>query len=199
MTHTQFLKRAVGCNFHSSNIMTRGELGVRPLITDVNIRVTTYIKNILERQDATVYSALEFERDNEVEPNYLRYANKFNATADDVIFTKPKRKIKIMFQNDYDRYWKVKMMESPKAISYCKFKHTASLEKYMYTIKNVRQNCLNVPQTIEPQSSYGNRKALETKIAMTREKMLYMYWWNWKWTSLCCKMSLVFKWEKRII
>ena len=60
MTHTQFLKRAVGCNFHSSNIMTRGELGVRPLLTDVNIRVTTYIKNILERQDATVYSALEF-------------------------------------------------------------------------------------------------------------------------------------------
>ena len=75
MTHTQFLKRAVGCNFHSSNIMTRGELGVRPLLTDVNIRVTTYIKNILERQDATVYSALEFERDNEVEPNFFRYAN----------------------------------------------------------------------------------------------------------------------------
>ena len=138
MTHTQFLKRAVGCNFHSSNIMTRGELGVRPLVTDVNIRVTTYIKNILERQDATVYSALEFERDNEVEPNFFRYANKFNATADDIIFTKPKRKIKIMFQNDYDRYWKVKIMESPKAISYCKFKHNASLEKYMYTIKNVR-------------------------------------------------------------
>ena len=76
--------------------MTRGELGVRPLT-----RVTTYIKNILERQDATVYSALEFERDNEVEPNFFRYANKFNATADDILFTKPKRKIKIMFQNEY--------------------------------------------------------------------------------------------------
>ena len=57
---------------------------------------------------------------------------------DDIIFRKPKRKIKIMFQNDYDRYWKAKIMESPKAISYCKFKYNASLEKYMYTIKNVR-------------------------------------------------------------
>ena len=35
-----------------------------------------------------------------------------------------------------DRYWKVKIMESPKVISYCKFKHNASLEKYI--IKNVR-------------------------------------------------------------
>ena len=54
------------------------------------------------------------------------------------MFTENKRKIKIMFQNDYDRYWKVKIMECPKAISYCKFKHNASLEKYLYKIKNVR-------------------------------------------------------------
>ena len=32
MMHTQFLKRAIGCNFQSSNIMTRAELGVRPLL-----------------------------------------------------------------------------------------------------------------------------------------------------------------------
>ena len=36
------------------------------------------------------------------------------------------------------RHWQVKIMESPKAISYCKFKYNVSLEKYMYTIKNVR-------------------------------------------------------------
>ena len=116
---------------------------MRPLLTDVNIRVTTYIKNILERQDATVNSALEFERDNKVEPNFFRYANKFNATADDIIFTKPKRKIKRMFQSDYDRYWKVKIMESPKAILYCKFKRNASLEKYIHNQKCQTQNCLN--------------------------------------------------------
>ena len=104
--------------------MTRGELAMR--------------KNILERQDATVYSSLEFERENEVEPNFFQYANKFNVTTDDNIFTENKRKIKIMFQNDYDRYWKVKIMESPKVISYCKFKHKASLEKYQDKIKNVR-------------------------------------------------------------
>ena len=62
MTHTQFLKSLIGCTFHTSNIMTRAELGVRPLLVDVNIRVTTYIKSILERPDATVNSALEFER-----------------------------------------------------------------------------------------------------------------------------------------
>ena len=118
--------------------MTRGELGVRPLLIDVKIRVITYIKNILERQNATVYSALEFERNNEVEPNFSRYANKFNVIPDDKIFTESKRKIKIRLQNDYDRYWNYKIMESPKAISYSTFKHNVSLEKYLYKIKNIR-------------------------------------------------------------
>ena len=135
MTHTQFLKRAIGCNFQSSNIMTRGEVGARPLLIDVKIRTISYIKNILERQDATVYSALEFERNNVVEPNFVRYANVVN---DDKIFIESKRKIKIMLQNDYDRYWNYKIMESPKAISYSKFKHNVSSEKYLINVKNIR-------------------------------------------------------------
>ena len=143
---------------------------VKDISVMANCRVTTYIKNILERQDATVYSALEFERDNEVEPNFFRYANKFNATADDIIFSKPKRKIKIMFQNDYDRYWKVKIMESPKAISYCKFKHNASLDKYMYTIKNVRHKIALTRLRLSNHNLRIETGRHLTKIAKTRQE-----------------------------
>ena len=117
MTYTKFLKSLIGCNFHTSNIMIRAELGVRPLLVDVNIRTTTYIKSILERPDAMFNSALEFERNNEVEPNFLRYTNKFNVIIDDEILGKSKNKIKRRFQNEYNRYWHSKIMESPKALS----------------------------------------------------------------------------------
>ena len=96
------------CNFHSSNIM-RGELGVKPLLTNVKIRVITYIKNILQR-----------------------------------LMIKFWQKIKIMFQYDYDRYWKVKIMERPKDISYCKFKHSLPVQNQ----KCQEQNCLNTPQRL---------------------------------------------------
>ena len=33
--HTQFLKRLLGCDIRTSNIMTRTELGRRPLICDI--------------------------------------------------------------------------------------------------------------------------------------------------------------------
>ena len=91
------------------------------------------------------------------------------------MFTENKRKIKIMFQYDSDRYWKVKIMESPKAISYCKFKHNASLEKYLYKIKNCQEQKLPyTPQAIEPQSSdrNRNRKALETNIGKREESII---------------------------
>ena len=61
MIHTQFLKRTLGCNINTSNIMTRGEMGVRPLLMDVNLKVMTYIKNIQERRQAIAYSAMDLK------------------------------------------------------------------------------------------------------------------------------------------
>ena len=52
MTHTQFLKRALGCNIHSSNIMTRGEGGARPLLIDIIKRVI-YIKTSMRDEKAS--------------------------------------------------------------------------------------------------------------------------------------------------
>ena len=64
--------------------------------------------------------------------------NKTILVIDDEILAKSKNEIKRGFQNEYDRYWHSIIMESPKAISYCKFKYNVSLEKYLYKIKNIR-------------------------------------------------------------
>ena len=34
-THTQFLKRVLGCDIHSPNLMVRAELGKRPILCDL--------------------------------------------------------------------------------------------------------------------------------------------------------------------
>ena len=138
MAHTQFLKRVLGCSFHTSNIMTRGELGVRPLLIDVNIKVMTYIRNIIERQQATVYTALEFERNNDTDPNIIRYLNKFDLSIEESMITESKRRIKKICYDKYDGFWQSKIMESPKAITYCKFKFNVSLENYLYQLRNIR-------------------------------------------------------------
>lgn len=138
MTHTQFLKRALGCNFQTSNIMTRGEVGVRPLLIDVKVRIMNYIKSIEERRQSTVYSALEFERKNEVAPNFYQYLSQFNLPCDQETLIKSKAKIKTICQNNYDRYWHSQIMESPKAITYSKIKNNVSLEKYLEKVKNIR-------------------------------------------------------------
>ena len=138
MTHTQFLKRALGCNIRTSNNMTRGEVGVRPLLTDINFKVLCYIMSIMERKEDIVYSLLNFERGNQVKPNFYLYLNKFELPLNEITLDENKHKLKIKCQDYYDRIWYSKIMESPKAISYCKFKYTVYLEKYLYKVKNFR-------------------------------------------------------------
>ena len=44
-THTQFVKRILGCDIHSPNIMVRSEVGKRPLLVNIISRSALYIKH----------------------------------------------------------------------------------------------------------------------------------------------------------
>ncbi len=136
MTHVQFIKRALGCNFNTSNLMARGEVGARPLLIDVIKRIVSYIKNIKGRQDTIAHSAYEFETKNDIAPNFNTYVNKFNLTGDEDIIGKTKNEINKICQHYYDRCWQVGIAESPKAILYKEFKTIVNLEKYLTNVKN---------------------------------------------------------------
>ena len=69
-THTQFLKWSLGCNYQTSNIMARGEVGARPLLVDVIKRVISYISNIKVRKRTIAYSAYDYETKNDTVPNF---------------------------------------------------------------------------------------------------------------------------------
>ena len=99
--------------------MARGEMGVRPLM-DINMKVMMYMNNIHKIQQSIVYTGA----------NFCNYLNKFS-----LVLGKSKDKSKKMRMDSYDRFWILKLTESPKAIMFSKIKYNVSLEKYLYEIK----------------------------------------------------------------
>ena len=135
--HTQYLKRILGCSYQTSNNMTRGEVGTRPLLLDIIKRVISYTKNIKGRDSSIVYEALEFETKNDINPNFCTFINKFQLNSEELL-VKEKHAVNTICRDNYDRYWCVEIRNSPKALSYATFKNTVYLEKYLYEVKNLK-------------------------------------------------------------
>ena len=137
--HTQYLKRILGCNYHTSNNMTRGEVGSRPLLVDIIKRVVNYTKNIETRPTSTVNKALNFEKNDTGTSNFFTYINKFNLSHND--FTNASKKdITRSCHDNYDRYWLNEIRSnSPKATTYVTFKSSINTEKYLISLKNKKQ------------------------------------------------------------
>ena len=133
--HTQFIKRTLGCNYKTSNIMSRGEVGARPLLVEVIKRTISYMQDIQKRAGSIVYKAFEFEANNDITPNFVTFIDKFNLIRNEIIETS-KSNIKTTCHNNYDRFWKNEIDSSPKALSYRVFKTNVNFEKYLYQVKN---------------------------------------------------------------
>ena len=76
-THTQFLKRIMGCDIHSPNHMIRGEVGKRSLICDVITRSALYIKHVDAIDGSFANLSLDFEASLEDEKNVLTLVRQF--------------------------------------------------------------------------------------------------------------------------
>ena len=132
--HAQFIKIILGCNFKTSNIMSRGEVGERPLLNDIIKRTISYMQHIQTRKNSLVFKAWKFEANNEVSPNFNTFINKFDLNFNDMI-NKNKLEVKKTCHDYYDRFWRSKLQNSPKAISYQLFKNNVILESYLHQIE----------------------------------------------------------------
>ena len=74
---TQFPKRILGCDIHTSNIMSRTELGRRPLICDIIRKSTLYIKQVKSHLGSLANQALEYESENDDNSNIFQLARRF--------------------------------------------------------------------------------------------------------------------------
>ena len=69
--HTQLIKRILGCNFKTSNIISRGKLGVRPLLIDIIKRTISFMQDIQKHKASLVFQAWKFESNNDILPNLI--------------------------------------------------------------------------------------------------------------------------------
>ena len=81
MVHTQFLKRVLGCDIHTSNVMTRTELGRMPLFCDIIRKSVMYIKNIKFNPESLAYQALEYEEEHQDQINILQLVKNLHLTT----------------------------------------------------------------------------------------------------------------------
>ena len=136
-THTQFLKRILGCNIQTSNIMTRAEVGRRPMLTDIIIRNSMYIRHVRESPKSLAFAALEVEKESRNEAgNIFGLLDKFVDPTDQEQDLNNKYTLKKMINLNYDEKWKTDMLKSSKADSYITHKNFPQFEVYFQEIKN---------------------------------------------------------------
>ena len=125
----------MGCNYSTSNIMDRGECGMRPLLVEILKRVISYINNVKSRPSAVCSKALRYEYTNDISPNITKFVNKFILQGVS-LDSADKPKINKMCIERYNEFWKKELLASPKTISYVLFKNRISMESYLYNIKS---------------------------------------------------------------
>ena len=138
--HSQFLKRIMGCDIHSSNHMVRGEVGKRSLICDVITRSTLYIKHVDSIGGSFANLALDIEASLEDENNVLSLVSQYTSYYKETDYLPPKNsgEIKLKVNQKYDTFWKSELTAMSKSDTYLLIKENVVFEKYMGAVKNYR-------------------------------------------------------------
>ena len=137
--HTQFLKRILGCDIHSPNLMVRAEVGKRPLLVDIISRSTSYIKHVGFNAGSLAYTALDNELSEHDDSNILSLSQKFTPYFnDDSNYKIPSNKIetKKVVTSYYEAIWKEDLNAMSKADTYRSIKSFIFFEKYLSVVKN---------------------------------------------------------------
>ena len=117
--------------------MTRGEVGVRPLLVDALKKTILYTNHIEKRESSPVNSALKFESLNNVSPNFCSFTEKFDINVNNLLNCS-KYEIRKICEENYDTHWLHEINRSPKAIFYALFKSFTFHEKYLSMVKNIK-------------------------------------------------------------
>ena len=139
--HTQFLKRILGCDIHTPNLMVRAELGRRPLLCNAIRRSVLYIKHTGFHDNSLANDTLNEEISSNVELTILYLAQKFTCYfSESTNYKEPKNNLEIKTQvfQYYDEIWKNAINVLSKSDSYNLYKTDIKLEKYTWMVKNIK-------------------------------------------------------------
>ena len=119
--HTQFLKRILGVNRSTTNILVRGELGRYPLSTQINTRNANFLKHIQIDHDQNTFAHQALKYEKSVKDRTTVTTN-ITQLTDDSITSKTKASIKNTSQQQYQKKWYELVQASPKALVYKSYK-----------------------------------------------------------------------------
>ena len=133
--HTQFLKRILGVNRSTANILVRGELGQYPLSTQINTRNANFLKHrqIDHDQNTFAHQVLKYEKSVK---DRTTVTTNITQLTDDSITSKTKASIKNTFQQQYQKKWYELVQASPKALVYKSYKNSIRYEQYLSMVQN---------------------------------------------------------------
>ena len=142
--HTQFLKRILGVNRSTTNIMVRGELGRYPLRIQTDSRTINFAKHISEecKPSALVHYSMEYEKSITNRKTIISYINDLsdkltkNEVSKKLITEHSKSNIKKILEANYQLSWKSRMKNCSKALTYGSYKNRINLEAYLSLITN---------------------------------------------------------------
>ena len=146
--HTQFLKRVLGVNRSTTNVMVRGELGRHSLQERILKRNVNFINYAFNKDASTlVHQALKYEESkcttrNTVFSLFQRHEQQLimdqenqiemSVKVNEFAKTKVREGIRSLFDNE----WKTHLNSFTKADCYKQFKSEVKCEKYLQTVKN---------------------------------------------------------------
>ena len=143
--HTQFLKRILGCDVHSPNLMIRGELGITPLLSEIVYKSVSYLQHLEQIKSSLANQALIYELENNDCNNILQLCRQYKPDiVNNLIATETnwdsKQAIQKQCKEAYHLIWIDKIKQLPKATSYNYFKYYSSsyCEKYINIVTNTK-------------------------------------------------------------
>ena len=139
--HTQFLKRILGCDIHTSNVMTRTELGRSPLYCKVIRKTVSFIQSIVAKPDSLVYEALQYEKVINDDKNIFQMIKTFTPFHGIDLKTfgsLTKSDIFRQIEACYNEIWRTELANLSKAETYKKVKSNIGLETYLSNVKNAK-------------------------------------------------------------
>ena len=142
--HTQFLKRMIGVNYSTTNILVRKECGRNPLLQKIFNRNINYVRYVKSKDnDTLVKQAFQYEilRQNDAQSTFTNMIKQFGPRTTeflngDNILNAPKHKLKKAIYQSFNQLWFERSIEYAKAETYLTFKTKVGLEKYLEDIKD---------------------------------------------------------------
>ena len=137
--HTQFLKRLLGVNRSTTNVLVRGELGRHSLQENILRRNINYIKYVENKdpqslaKQAANYEILHAEKRDSFYSLLKKYEQKL---INNNIKLVSKSKLRTLIREEFNTSWKTQIASFPKADIYRQFKDRVKFENYLVDIKN---------------------------------------------------------------